>query len=180
MSDGSRAERVAARIEERRELEAEHPRENRIEVLPAAGRPEWSGGAWPKGHSGNRRGRTPGGLALAERVRQRVNPDDLIDIALRIAMGCPFVITDPRTGEPIPGMPPNIPTVREQLLALTWIRDTGYSKPPQAVAVLAPDDKGSRRTDLSVLSETQLDQLAGLLRAAEGAPDTDDDLSGEE
>lgn len=183
-----RPARNAARIADAHERERDHPRENRVEVLPgipdadppAVGALARQLPAMLRVPSNvGRKGRPPSVLSLSERIRQRVNPDDLIDIALRIAMGWPVKVTDPYTGKPVPGLPDNVPTVREQLMALTWIRDSGYSKPPASVAVLTPD--AAPAADLTVLTGEQMSQLEDLLRAAEGLPPapTDADLSGE-
>lgn len=41
--------------------------------------------SWKPGQSGNPRGRPRSGLAFAERVRERVDPDLVIDLAMRVA-----------------------------------------------------------------------------------------------
>ena len=63
------------------------------------------------GRSGNPGGRRPGALAFAERVRSRVDPDQLIDRALAIAL-------DDKASK------------RDQLAALAFLHGAGWTKPP--------------------------------------------------
>lgn len=67
--------------------------------------------SWRPGQSGNPRGRPRKGNALAEAVRSRVEPDELIAIALDLA----------RSGE----------SESTRLQALAWLRDSGYVKPAE-------------------------------------------------
>ncbi len=67
------------------------------------------------GQSGNARGRPRTGLAFAERVRERIDPDLVIDLALRVA-----------SDETI--------APAERLAALLPLIDRGFIKPPTTVA----------------------------------------------
>lgn len=71
---------------------------------------------WAKGESGNRRGRPRSGLAFAERIRERVDPDLVIDLALRVA-----------ADESL--------SASERLAALLPLIDRGFIRPPTTAAV---------------------------------------------
>jgi hypothetical protein len=89
-------------------------------------------GGFQPGKSGNPGGRRAGALSFAERVRQRVDPDQLIDKALEIAL-------DDKAAK------------RDQLAALTFLHGAGWTKPPaestvnvNATAQVAPAIDWSR------------------------------------
>jgi hypothetical protein len=67
------------------------------------------------GASPNPKGRPRSGLAFAERVRERVDPDLVIDLAMRVA-----------ADEEMP--------VSERLAALLPLIDRGFLRPPQTFA----------------------------------------------
>lgn len=71
--------------------------------------------AWKPGQSGNPRGRPRSGLAFAERVRERIDPDLVIDLALRVAEDEELSPT-------------------ERLATLWPLIDRGFIKPPQTLA----------------------------------------------
>src|SRR3954468_3974752 len=77
---------------------------------PKRGNPNWTAGK-----SGNPRGRPRSGLAFAERVRERVDPDVVIDLAMRVT-----------EDEDL--------TPSERLAALWPLSDRGFVKPPQTLA----------------------------------------------
>lgn len=65
--------------------------------------------SWRPGQSGNPQGRPRSPLSLAERVREKVSPDELIDIALELA----------RKGA----------AESTRIAALAWLSDRGWAKP---------------------------------------------------
>ena len=69
------------------------------------------GHRWPPGVSGNPNGRPRKGDALSEAIRRRCEPDELVDIALKIARSA--------KQESI------------RLQALQWLRDSGFTKPAE-------------------------------------------------
>ena len=75
-------------------------------------------GAFRPGTSGNPRGRPRAGLALAEKIREMVDPAELVGIVLAIARD--------------PGV-----AVKHRLAAVTLLADRGWSKPPAAVEIEA-------------------------------------------
>lgn len=81
------------------------------QIKRATGNPNWV-----KGVSGNPRGRPRTGLAFAERVRERVDPDLVIDLALRVAADEEL--------SPV-----------ERLAALLPLIDRGFIRPPSVSAV---------------------------------------------
>ena len=70
---------------------------------------------WKPGQSGNPKGRPRSGLAFAERVRERIDPDLVIDLALRVA-----------ADETI--------SAERRLEALLPLIDRGFIKPPTTIA----------------------------------------------
>lgn len=83
-------------------------RPRRAASVPAAPR-KATPGSWRPGQSGNPTGRRPNALALAERIREKVDPGELIDIALALA----------REGQ----------AESTRMAALAWLSDRGWSKP---------------------------------------------------
>jgi hypothetical protein len=75
-------------------------------------------GAFRPGTSGNPRGRPRAGLALSERIREMVDPSELVGIVLAIARD--------------PGV-----AVKHRLAAVTLLADRGWSRPPAAVEIEA-------------------------------------------
>lgn len=75
-------------------------------------------GAFRPGASGNPRGRPRAGLALAEKIREIVDPAELVGIVLAIAR-------DPALA------------VKHRLAAVSFLADRGWSKPPAAVEIEA-------------------------------------------
>lgn len=63
----------------------------------------------------NPKGRPRSGLAFAERVRERVDPDKIIDAVLEVLE--------------------NAEKPSERLQAATFLRDSAYAKPPTATAI---------------------------------------------
>ncbi len=112
--------------------------------------------------SNNPRGRPRSGLALAERVRKRVDLDELVDIALSIARGEPitidFIKGDDGKMKSI-AVPAIVPSVRDRLTALTWIRDTGFCKPAQLVVQSGLPIETGPSVDYDALPEAQLRSL---------------------
>ena len=86
-------------------------------------------GAFRPGTSGNPRGRPRTGLALAEKIREMVDPAELVGIVLAIARD--------------PGAP-----VKHRLAAVTLLADRGWSKPPVAIEIEAST------TEIDVLAMT--------------------------
>lgn len=107
------------------------------EALPAPVRGR--DGRWQRGGaSPNPKGRPRAGAALAEAIRTKVDPDKLVEIALKIAeSGAPAL----------------------QLQALTFLAGSGYNKPETKHELRmgpAPDEDAE---DLSGLSLEQLREL---------------------
>jgi hypothetical protein len=106
--------------------------------------------SWVKGQSGNPRGRPRRGDALAEAIRERVEPDRLIDVALAII-----------DSEAAPAS--------VKLQAAQFLAERGYSRPAErtelAVGPFASDDDDDPR--LARLSVAQLRQLAEVERRRE-------------
>ena len=119
---------------------------------------------WKPGQSGNPAGRKPTGLAFAERVREKVDPDIVIDAALKIL----------RTAE----------KESDRLAAATFLRDSGWVKPPVQLSIEAHGQVQSYSLAHLTMSE-QSEILSALQRArqlsAEGVaalPPGDDDAGG--
>jgi hypothetical protein len=114
---------------------------------------------WQPGVSGNPRGRPRTGLAFAERVRERVDPDVLIDLAVGIA-------TDPNGN------------ARDRLAAAAFLHGTAYQKPAERHEVAAvaaePEDDCSWMSleDLETIERIQAKRPAAL-PAADGEGDDD-------
>jgi hypothetical protein len=125
---------------------------------------------WPKGVSGNPKGRPRSGLSLAERIREKVDPDELIDIALEIARGNDVIVRD-KDGSVIldgDGMPIiRAPEPKDRINALNFLAERGWIKPPVQLELDAPDT-APQGLDFSRLSDDELDHLEGLLSRAAG------------
>jgi hypothetical protein len=97
--------------------------------------------SWRPGQSGNPKGRPRKGSALTDAIRAKVDPTELIEIALKLA----------RDGE----------AESTRLQALAWLRDSGYLKPAErhehGVAGTFDEDDDE---DLSLYTVEQLEQLA--------------------
>lgn len=113
------------------------------------GRPKGSPptpGSWPKGVSGNPTGRPRHGLAFAEKVRERVNPDMVIDLAMRVA--------EDETLSPA-----------ERLTALWPLVDRGFIKPPQTIDATLTNGNASSSYSLDHLSLDERRDMLAKLRA---------------
>jgi hypothetical protein len=114
---------------------------------------------WRKGKSGNPKGRPRTGLALAERIRERLDPDMILDLAARVA-----------ADETIP--------VDKRLDALLRLAVLGYVRPPTGVAIDARfTGDGGARLDWTRLPLDQRRTLlagyrAALVQGDESAPYT--------
>lgn len=115
---------------------------------------------WRKGESGNPRGRPPTGMALAERIRERVDLDELIDIALEIARGKGIQIGLDENGDPMIA----IPRPSDRLAAIGFLCDRGYPKPPAMLDVDLHRD--GPPVDFSRLSAEELVTFETLLTTA--------------
>lgn len=93
-----------------------------------------------KGKSGNPRGRPP--LALSERIREKVDPDELIQIALELAR-------DENAFS------------RDRMAAVSFLAERGWVKPPQTLAVAHVPAFPSY--DYNALSTDELRTLEGLM-----------------
>ena len=98
-------------------------------------------GSWRPGQSGNPRGRPRKGSALTDAIRSKVDPHELVDIALDLA----------RNGE----------TESTKVQALHWLRDSGYTRPAERheIAPGAIDDDGEDLSHLSIDTLRALDEL---------------------
>lgn len=105
------------------------------------------GGRWKKGETGNPNGRPRTGGALAEAIRRKADPDELAEIALKIA----------RTSK----------SEAYRLQALTFLADRGYIRPPaqHEVTAIATTQLDAQR----VLGQLSDDALRELVDAADRA-----------
>ena len=115
--------------------------------------------SWTKGISGNPLGRPRHGLAFAERVRERLNPDTVIDLAMKVA--------EDETLSPA-----------ERLVALWPLVDRGVIKPPAGLDVAVTNGNATSGYDLGALSTDEKRDLLAKLRslprlAAGDAPPTE-------
>lgn len=132
-------------------------------------------GKFVKGHVANPAGRKPNALAFATAVRERVDPNELIDRALAIARGEPMVrdlqhlravAKARREGLPDPERPRDAeviwPSVGEMQHAIQFLTAWGWQKPPERLelAPAAPD------VDYSRLSDEELEQAERLAAKA--------------
>lgn len=106
---------------------------------------------WKPGQSGNPRGAPRKGNALAQAIRWKADPNELVDIALDLA----------RNGE----------AESTRMQALTWLRDSGYLRPAERHELIARTDRGDLDDDDLALDGLSLDQLLAL-QAARAAFDT--------
>ena len=70
---------------------------------------------WKKGESGNPKGRPRKGNALAEIIRARIDPTEMVDQVWRLATESTSEVT--------------------RMSALSWLADRGYRRPAQRVEV---------------------------------------------
>ena len=112
-------------------------------------------GSWAKGVSGNPSGRRPRpALAFAEKVRERVDPDMVIDLAMRVAQ-------DEKLSP-------------EQRLAALWpLIDRGFIKPPAGLDVSVTNGNA---TDDNTFSHLTLERRRELLAEIRG-PQADEPQS---
>lgn len=103
----------------------------------------------------NRSGRPRSGLALAERIRERMSPDELIDL-----------VTKALADESIP--------IRERVAFAFQLAGHGYSKPPAGLDTTAKLDGST--PDLSHVTDEQLRAALAALEPSGAQPDgaTDD------
>lgn len=123
------------------------------------GNPNWIKG----GPSPNPKGRPRSGMALSDMIRRKVDPQRMVDIALAIADGRPVPMLD-EAGEPTNDMS-SLPTCRDRLAALTWIRDSGFFKPAQ-LTVTADVPIDTDGIDYNQLSDAALDAVLNAQSAA--------------
>lgn len=102
--------------------------------------------SWKPGQSGNPHGRPKHLLAFSERVRERVDPDLVIELALRTA-----------EDESL--------TPAERLAALLPLVDRGWVKPPNTVAVALEQRTTAGAIDWSAVPTDELRQLHERLAA---------------
>ena len=102
--------------------------------------------AWVKGGpSPNPTGRPRSGLALAERIRERLSPDELIDL-----------VTKALADDSIP--------LRERVAFAFQLAAHGYTKPPAGLDVAVMNGASATR-DLSHLSDDEVRELLARVRA---------------
>lgn len=126
------------------------------------------------GNRANPHGRPRAATSFAEAVRERVDPDELIDLALAIARGEPLVVDlnylrdkakAVATGAPLPeisGVEVKWPSPSDRMAALTFLRDSGFQKPAQ-VHEIGPSRETLR--DYATMSDDDLAKLEALLDA---------------
>lgn len=101
-------------------------------------------GSFKPGVSGNPAGRPRRGSAFAERVRERVDPDLVIDLAMKVA-------EDERLSP------------QERLRELWPLIDRGFIKPPTNAHVSVESSSASGGVDLDSLSAEELERRLALL-----------------
>lgn len=94
--------------------------------------------AWPKGVSGNPRGRPRAGTAFSERGRERLDPDKVLDLAEK-------VLAD----ESI--------SARERLAIVLPVIDRIYVRPPQGHDVNVHATTGVSADDVALLTDAELE-----------------------
>ena len=124
------------------------------------------------------RGRPRSATSFAEAVRERVDPDELIDLALAIARGEPLVVDlnylrdkakAIAAGTPLPeisGVEVKWPSPSDRMSALAFLRDSGFQKPAQ-VHEIGPARETLR--DYAKMSDEELAKLEELLESAPAA-----------
>lgn len=133
------------------------------------------------GQTANRNGRPRTGTAFAEAVREHVDPVELIMLALDIARGLPAVRdlvwlraaqeakVAGRPPPPIEGVQVVWPSQPDRLAALTFLRDSGWQRPPQQTQLEVNATSGPPALlDYSRLSQAELDALEALHAKAAG------------
>lgn len=96
-------------------------------------------GSWTPGRSGNPKGRPGRASSLTDAIRSKVDPNELLEIALTIA----------RTSE----------DEKTRLAAIQWLRDSGFTKPAEKHehAMGAPDE--DEDLDIDALTIDQIREL---------------------
>jgi len=107
--------------------------------------------SWKPGQSGNPRGRPRSGLALAERIRERMSPDELIDLVTT-------ALADPKID------------IEKRVSLAMQLASYGYSKPPAGLDLNVSNT--SDELDLSNASEEQLRAALEILEAPASEPTT--------
>jgi hypothetical protein len=104
-------------------------------------------GRFGPGNRGNPKGRPRSGLAFAERVRERIDPDLIIDLAVRVAAD--------ETLSP-----------KVRLEALWPLIDRGFIKPPTTIAAQVETTTSSRDWQAIPLDERRalLERIRGIPR----------------
>lgn len=102
-------------------------------------------GSWKPGQSGNPNGRPRSGLALAEAIRERVDPHKVIDLVVRH-------LEDE-----------DVPVAQRLAAVLPWMH-SGFLKPPTSSSL---DITSGAERDLSHLSTAELTEM---LARIEGRP----------
>ncbi len=118
------------------------------EIKRKPGNPAWIKG----GPSPNPNGRPRAGLALAERIRERVEPDVLIDFMLQVISG-QVVNADQTT---------SFTTIEQRGAAVKFLAEHGWIKPPTQIETGALGNM----PDLSAMTPEQLVSMEDVLRAA--------------
>jgi hypothetical protein len=132
----------------------------------------------------NPRGRPKTGLALAEAVREHVDPAELVRLALDLARGLPAVrdlehLRKKKEAEragleppPIEGVEVVWPSHADRMSALTFLADRGWSKPVAISEVSLGVSAGAPAPtmDYSKLSQAELDALEAISAKAAGLP----------
>lgn len=107
-------------------------------------------------------GRPRSGLALAERIRRRVDLDELVDLAIDIARGRAIAV---ETVDGVKTKQVVIPKTSDRVAALNFLAERGFVKPPTTIAI---DQGGKPPIDFGRLTDDQLDQYEQLLAVAAG------------
>lgn len=109
---------------------------------------------WKPGQSGNPRGRPKGTVTLGRRVRERVEPEQLVAWFIAVWNG-------------------DIKPSKEQETAATWITERGWGKAPNFMPIEGGDPLGIEDIDRDIAAtEARLDELAARRKAATARAET--------
>lgn len=139
-------------------------------------------GSWKPGVSGNPKGRPKSGLALADMIRERLDPEtmrEFVAFVINIAFGRPVELVGEwfqacraarQRGEPPPPRPTQVETIQPDIgdmqRAWDFLATWGFQKPTQVLEINGGAEAPA--LDYSKLSPAELDQLEASLRKAAG------------
>ncbi len=132
-------------------------------------------GRFKPGMSGNPGGRKKGPHSFSQMIRDKVDTEQLIAVAVAIALGQgKRILEAPADGSPPPTVVPiSIPTSKDQMKAIEFLVAWGYIKPPTQKQIAIDDgrEKSRQAFDPSKLSDKQLNAMDALLEIGAGKSD---------